>query len=554
MMLIGDLHLQALRIAQEKGSVENFAYNRSLTAQPQSTQRRAHATAVAAGIMLSRLIGLVRDRVFAHYFGNSDAADAFRAAFRIPNFLQNLFGEGVLSASFIPVYARLDAEGRHEEASQLAEAIFGLLLLVTAVLVALGVWSAPWLIDLIAPGFKDEKRQLTIVLVQILFPGAALLVFSAWCLGILNSHRRFFLSYAAPVVWNLAMIATLLGGGRHHTEQQLAVWLAVGSVIGSGLQFAVQLPFVLRFLWPLRLHLHAGEHVRTVVQTFFPVFVSRGVVQISAYIDAWLGSFLGRGAVSALGYAQTLYTLPVSLFGMAVSAAELPAMSSELGTADEIAGALRQRLTAGLQQIAYFVIPSVVAFVLLGDVVIAAIYRTGNFQQDDVLFVWAVLAGSSVGLLASTMGRLYSSAFYALRDTRTPLRFAVVRVALTLGLGYLCALPLPRLLGISPRWGAAGLTASAGIAGWLEFILLRRSLHREIGAIPGSRGRIARLWSVAIVSALLCVGIKLLLPLHNSILIGLCVLLPYGGIYVGVTRWMGIASLGGFSRFFGRRR
>jgi putative peptidoglycan lipid II flippase len=504
--------------------------------------------------LLSRLLGLVRDRVFAHYFGNSDAADAFRAAFRIPNFLQNLFGEGVLSASFIPVYARLNAEDRHEEASQLAEAIFVLLAVVTTVLVTLGVWATPWLIDLIAPGFHGAKRELTIELVQLLFPGAALLVFSAWCLGILNSHRRFFLSYSAPVVWNVAMIATLLWGGRYHTEQRLAVLLAIGSVIGSGLQFAVQLPRVLRLLWPLRLHLHAGLHVQTVVRNFFPVFLSRGVVQISAYIDAWLGSFLGTGAVSALGYAQTLYTLPVSLFGMAVSAAELPAMSSELGTATEIAQALRQRLTAGLQQIAYFVIPSAVAFVLLGDVVIAAIYRTGHFQHDDVLFVWAVLAGSAVGLLASTSGRLYSSAFYALRNPRTPLRFAVIRVSLTLALGYLCALPLPRLLGINQRWGAAGLTLSAGVAGWIEFLLLRRALTHDIGSVPNGWSRIARLWAVAILAALASIGIKLVLRSNNALVVGICVLLPYCALYLGITRWMGIASLGSIDRLFKRRR
>jgi putative peptidoglycan lipid II flippase len=504
--------------------------------------------------LLSRLVGLIRDRVFAHYFGNSDAADAFRAAFRIPNFLQNLFGEGVLSASFIPVYARLDAEERHNEASQLAEAIFAILLVITTILVAIGVWATPWLIDLIAPGFHGAKRDLTIVLVQILFPGAALLVFSAWCLGILNSHRRFFLSYAAPVVWNLTMITTLWWGGRSHTEQRLAVMLAIGSVIGSGLQFAVQLPRVMQFLWPLRLRLRADDHVRTVVKNFFPVFLSRGVVQISAYIDAWLGSFLGTGAVSALGYAQTLYTLPVSLFGMAVSAAELPAMSSEMGTSTEISQALRKRLTAGLHQIAYFVIPSAVAFALLGDVVIASIYRTGQFRHDDVMFVWAVLAGSAVGLLASTSGRLYSSAFYALRDTRTPLKFALIRVGLTLSLGYVCALPLPALLGISQRWGAAGLTLSAGVAGWLEFLLLRRALHIRIGAIESGRARIARLWTVATGAALVSVGLKLVLPFHNAILVGICVLLPYGAIYVGVTRWMGIESLGALNRLWSRRR
>jgi putative peptidoglycan lipid II flippase len=533
-------------------------YNRALTTPDKSSSgsksTRANSVAVASGILLSRLIGLVRDRVFAHYFGNTDVADAFRAAFRIPNFLQNLFGEGVLSASFIPVYARLNAEERHKEASELAEAIFAILVVVTTVLSVAGILATPWLIDLIAPGFHGDKRLLTIKLVQILFPGAALLVLSAWCLGILNSHRRFFLSYAAPVMWNVAMIATLVWGGRLAGGERLIVWLALGSVAGSALQFAVQLPTVLRFLWPLRLRLHAGEHVRTVAKNFFPVFLGRGVVQLSAYIDAWLASFLGTGAVAGLSYAQTLYTLPVSLFGMAVAAAELPAMSAELGTASEIAQALRQRLTAGLQQIAFFVIPSAVAFVLLGDVVVATIYRTGHFQRADVLFVWGVLACSAVGLLAQTSGRLYSSAFYALRNTRTPLNFALIRVALTLGLGYLCALPLPRLLGIEQRWGTAGLTLSAGIAGWLEFALLRRALHRRIGVVPAGAARILRLWAVAIVSALLAMGIRLVLPFHQPVLAGVCVLVPYGVAYLAISHWMGIGNLGAVMRILRLRR
>jgi hypothetical protein len=292
----------------------------------QTSAGRGSAATVALGIFLSRIAGLVRDRVFAHYFGNSDAADAFRAAFRIPNFLQNLFGEGVLSASFIPVYARLQAEKRREEASEVAEATFVFLFLITSILVVAGVFAAPWLIDAIAPGFSGEKRLLTIRLVQILFPGAGLLVFSAWCLGILNSHRRFLLSYTAPIIWNAAIIAAFLWKGGQQTQSRLAVTVAVGSVAGSGLQFLVQLPSVLRFLRPLHLPRRLGsEHVHTVVKNFFPVFVSRGVVQISAYIDALLASFLPTGAVAALSYAQTLYSLPVSLFGMSVSAAELPA-------------------------------------------------------------------------------------------------------------------------------------------------------------------------------------------------------------------------------------
>ena len=147
---------------------------------------------VAAGILLSRILGLVRNRVFAHFFGTSDAADAFNAAFRIPNFLQNLFGEGVLSASFIPVYARLLGREEEEEARRLAGAVFTLLALASAVLVLLGVLATPTLIALIAPGFSGQKREITIRLVRILFPGAGLLVLSAWCLGVLNSHRRSF--------------------------------------------------------------------------------------------------------------------------------------------------------------------------------------------------------------------------------------------------------------------------------------------------------------------------------------------------------------------------
>ena len=157
------------------------------------------------------------------------------------------------------------------------------------------------------PGFKGENRLLTIRLVQILFPGAALLVMSAWCLGILNSHRKFFLSYSAPVIWNVAMITALLWKGGHVGESRLAIVISIASVIGSGLQFAVQLPTVLGFLRPLHLKLTFGtEQVRTVVRNFFPVFLSRGVVQISAYVDSFLASYLPMGAVSALAYAQTL--------------------------------------------------------------------------------------------------------------------------------------------------------------------------------------------------------------------------------------------------------
>lgn len=524
----------------------------TITKIKHNISQRGAASLVAAGILVSRIAGLVRDRAFAHYLGNSAAADAFRAAFRIPNFLQNLFGEGVLSASFIPVYARLRAEGNDEEASRLAEAIGAFLALTTSVLVALGVIFAPALIELIAPGFHGDKRELTIRLVRILFPGSGLLVFSAWCLGILNSHRKFFLSYAAPVVWNAAIIFTFIWKGGVGDQGHLSELVAWGSVAGSALQFGVQLPVVYSLLRPIRsLIASRSSHVQTVVRNFFPVFVSRGVVQISAYVDSFLASWLPTGAVAALSYAQTLNSLPVSLFGMAVSAAELPAMSSALGNEQEIAEALRRRLMRGLEQIAYFVVPSAMAFLALGDVVVATIYKSGIFTSHDVKYVWGVLAGSAVGLLASTSGRLYSSAFYALRDTKTPLRFAIVRVVLTLSLGYLFALPLPRWLGIDTAWGVAGLTLSAGLAGWLEFSLLRRSLHQRIGKVEFRFSYVARLWTAALVAAAIANGIRWILPLKSAVLRGVVILVPYGLAYLGLTAALGVS--GYMSRLRGRR-
>src|SRR5437868_12583299 len=207
------------------------------------TSERSGSFWVATGILLSRLAGLVRLRVFAYYFGlQSDAADAFNAAFRIPNFLQNLFGEGALSASFIPVYAALVAKGERTAADRVAGAVGALLGVVVALLVLVGVLATPLLIAVIAPGFTGEKRALTIAIVRILFPGAGLLVLSAWCLGVLNSHHRFLLSYAAPVAWNAAMIVTLAVFGPRAAPPRLAILLAWGSVAGSALMLVVQLP------------------------------------------------------------------------------------------------------------------------------------------------------------------------------------------------------------------------------------------------------------------------------------------------------------------------
>ena len=530
------------------------------------SHRSGGAGLVAAGILLSRIFGLARSRLLGHFLGTGDAMDALTAAIRIPNFLQNLFGEGVLSASFIPVYAGLVADGDDEEAGRIAGAIGALLALASTVLVLVGIALAPLAIPLIAPGFDHDKRELTILLVRIMFPGVGLLVLSAWALGVLNTHGKFFLSYASPVAMNAVMIAALLWygprtNGTLEGHVHLVTVLAWASVAGSAAQLGVQLPVVwrvermLRLRGGLRTRVRGGP-VAAVFSNFLPVFFGRGVVQISGYIDGLIASLIVGGSVAILGYAQVITMLPVSLFGMSVSAAVLPEMSAARGDDDNVKAALRATLGDALRRVAFYVVPSAVAFLALGDVIGGALYQTGEFTRDHVVWLWGVLAGSSVGLLAGTLGRLYASTWYALRDTRTPLVFAVVRVTLTAGLGLIASLWLPGWLGLDARWGVAGLTASAGAAAWLEFTLLRRSIARRIGAVEVGGRYLLTLWSCAFVAALPAFGIKLAVGTTHPVALGLVALSVYGSAYLALAATFGIGEVsavrGRIARLFGR--
>lgn len=513
--------------------------------QPQRRRSGRNAALIGAGIMLSRLVGFVRERVFAHYFGNSDAADAFKAALKIPNLLQNLFGDQALSASFIPVYTRLwERDGDTAEARRVAWAVGTLLSLAMAVLVLAGMLATPLLIDLIAPGFEGAKRELAIRLVRILFPGIGLLVLAAWCLGILNSHRKMFLPYVAPVLWNAAMIAVLVVAGRSSSQDRLAVLLAWGAVAGSLLQLAVQLPGALRFAGRFQAGLRVrSAHVRTVLRNFLPSVTARGVNQVAAYVDQVIASFLPTGAVAALSYVQTLYILPVSVFGMANANAELPEMSAEADTSEEGQRLGRERLIAGLRRVAAFVVPSVVAFIALGDSIAALVFQTGRFGRDDVRYVWIVLAASAVGLLAATLGRLYASVFWARHDTRTPLRFALVRVAVGAGLGWLLAFHGPGWLGLPPSLGLAGLTLAASTAGWIEQRLLQHAAGKLLGRVGLPLGFALRCWGAAIGAAVPAFGLKLVLgPLH-PVASGTLVCGAFGLGYLALASWLGIGEV-----------
>ncbi|MDX1509732.1 MAG: murein biosynthesis integral membrane protein MurJ [Nitriliruptorales bacterium] len=529
---------------------------------------------VASGILLSRLSGLVRQRVVGHFFGVSAVMDAFTAAFRIPNLVQNLLGEGTLSASFIPVYSRLLGDGRSDEARRLAGAVVSLVGVAAGGIALLIALLADPVTSVIAPGLDAPTHDLTVSLTRIIAPGIALLSLSAWALGILNSHGRFFLSYAAPVVWNGTQIALLTAvavvvldsplrpeSASLDDLERLVHALALGTLVGALLQFLVQLPAVLRLVRPVRLSLRRDENTRRVLRAFGPVVLGRGIVQVTSFVELILASLLVEGAIAALFIAQQLHVLPISLFGLSVAAAELPALSRAEPDPDD----LRGRLEIGLRRIAFFVVPTLTAYVVFGDLLVGALYQTGAFGRADTLLVWLVLAALAVGLLPSTTSRLMQSSLFAVGETRLPARLSVIRVviALAVGAGLMLqfdrfavtvagdvvragALPAFGLVGASEQLpdglhlGAVGLALGSALGAWVEWWLLRRAVARRLDVRPrvGAHRR-SLLIAAAVVAAIGLAGrtaVGSLHPIPAALLVGSAA----GLAWLGTCRRLGV--------------
>ncbi|HSK76412.1 MAG TPA: murein biosynthesis integral membrane protein MurJ [Thermoanaerobaculia bacterium] len=541
---------------------------------------RGGAVAVALGILASRLVGLLRGRAFAHYFGVGAHVDVLNMAMRAPNFLQNLLGEGTLSAAFIPIYSRLLHEGRREEAGRFAGAIFGLLAATAGTLALLGVALAEPITSVLALGFKVtegdsgvDRFELTVRAVRIIFPMTAFLVLSAWALGVLNSHRRFFLAYFAPVVWNMAIIGALVwaGGFRPGSGGPLsladldrllfaACW---GALAGGILQFAVQLPLVVRLMRGFRLSASPRvPGVSEALAAFGPVLAGRGVVQLAGYLDVFLAGFLGAGAVGALGFAQTLYMLPISLFGMSVAAAELPELA-RLRQEPGAAGELLARVKRSLRQMAFLNVPTFVGYLAFGFLLVGTLYRTGSFGVEDNWLVYLVLCGYTLGLLATTSSRLLQNTFYALGDTKAPARIAAARVAVSAVLGWALMEILDRysvssLVGMEPagkalRLGAVGLALASGVGAWLELFLLRKALAARVSGsfLPGKE--MVRMTGLALAAAGPAALLWWLLPPFHVILRAGAVVGIYAVLYLGLARLVLPEDLGFWIGRFGRR-
>ena len=511
----------------------------------------SRSAVVAVGIFASRILGLLRETAVAHYFGTSAHSDVFRFALRAPNVLQNLLGEGTLSASFIPIYARMVDEGRSDDAGRFAGAIFGLLTVVAAAVALFGVLFAEAIVTVFATGFLTDdggaaasagvdRFPLAVVATKITFPMTALLVLHAWALGVLNSHRRFFLPYFAPVLWNAAMIGSLVVAGQvlvagspggpvatvsNATLDRLLYALCWGALAGGLLQFLVQVPLVWKLLHNFRPSLSLGvPGVKQALGAFGPVVAGRGVAQLGSYLDLYLATWLATGALAALGFAQTLYVLPISLFAMSVAAAELPELSR--GERPRLG-----RVERGLGQIAFLTVPTVVGYLAFGFLLAGAIFRTGSFGLESHWLVYGVLAAYTCGLPATNTSRLLQNVFFALGDTKTPARVAVERVVLAAAVALPAMFLLDRLTvgavvgsvpgggglvvdsdGDPKRWGAAGLALGSAVGAWYELRRLRTHLRRELPGFALPVARTLRMGGVALGAAAVAGALWWLLP------------------------------------------
>ena len=540
--------------------------------------------------MLSRISGVVREGFLAAWLGTRSSADAFSAALRIPKLLQNLLGEGALSASFIPVYSQVLQRGDERRAGHVAGAVAGLLTLLTGGLVLFSVLLARPLASVVAPGFSGQKHELTVHLIRIVAPGVGFLVLSAWCLGVLNSHRRFFLSYVAPVLWNTAIIVGLATAGiRAWAEPNIAEAAAWGVLIGGALQFLIQLPAVRAVVPHLRITFSTRlQAVRAVGRRFLPAVGGRGVVTLGNYTDLILASLLATGAVAVLDRAQVLYLLPISVFAVSVAAADLPELSRDAGSAGSAqqasvqpgsaqagrpqasrqAGAdhisIARRLAHGSERVLLFLMFSTVAFVVLGGEIVAALYERVNFTSDDTLIVWWVLAVYSIGLVASGLSRLLQNACYACGDVSGPARISAVRLSLSVVVGVVLMFQLDRIaidsgtlyrVGSLPAFtpldaaeragtdlrhlGPIGLAAGSMLGASVELALLKRRVRQAIHHRVEFRRSVARLVPAALLAAVIGGLLVWWLGSLNAILVAVLTLAVSGFVYLIVANIAG---------------
>src|SRR2546427_1705252 len=398
------------------------------------------ASLISAFTILSRIFGYIRDSRVAFLLGAGTAADAYTTAYRIPNLIRRLVAEGAVSAAFIPVFTRYLAEKREKDAWEFANTMFTVITIFMTAFTVMGVFFSLLLVRLFASGFGDTpgKLELTAALNRIMFPYIFLISISAFAMGILNSFHRFGAPAFSPVVLNLTMITFSFLGGLFGDVTRT---LALGVVIGGLMQLAIQLPPLLRSGWKLRLKLdfsHPG--VRTVAKLMVPVIFGVGIVQINVLVDTQFASYLEEGSVTAIYIADRVMELVLGGYAVDVSTVILPLLSRQAALRQM--NELKTTLNFAARIILFITLPATVGLIILRQEIIEVLFQHGDFNATSTaLTAWA-LPFFALGLSAFSMVKIIVPAFYALQDTRTPVKIALVAMFLNIALNFLFIRPL----------------------------------------------------------------------------------------------------------------
>jgi putative peptidoglycan lipid II flippase len=416
--------------------------------------------------IISRLTGLLRETTLAALFGASGSMDAFVAAFRIPNLLRDLFAEGALSAAYVPTFTeKLDKEGR-EQAFQVTSAVFSILLVVLGIIVVLGIVLAPYYVPFYVSGFHDDpaKMSLTILLSRIMFPFLLLVALAAASMGTLNSLGRFGIPAVAPAAFNIITIIAALYFSQFFDPPILV--LGVGVVAGGLGQFAIQVPQLIRAGYKFRFRLAFRDSaVQRILKLLLPAALGVAAWQVNVVVGTIIASYLATGSISSLYYALRLMHFPLGVFGVALAAVSLPAISS-LVSAGNFAGAGAAQRDSS-RMVIFLLLPSAAYLIGAAEAVVALAYERGQFGWADTLDVSLALRAYAVGLVFFGLVRVTAQVYYAFKDTATPVKISLAAVATNIILSLILMGPLK----------FAGLALATSVAAIVNFGLLYRFSH-----------------------------------------------------------------------------
>lgn len=431
---------------------------------------------IGMATFLSRILGLVRDIVLANSFGAKMAADAFYAAYRIPNLLRELFAEGSMSAGFIPVFTEYLTKRSRAEAKDLARAIFTILLLILSAITLLGILLAPVIVRIIAPGFitDPEKYGLTISLTRIMFPYLLFIGVAALAMGILNSLRSFLAPALSPVMFNVAIILSvfILSPGLEYP----IVGIAIGVTMGGILQFLIQIPSLKKKDMVLKPSINPSHpEVKRIGGLWLPFSLSSSVNMFNNFIGSILASFLATGSFTYLFYGMRFIHFPLGIFGIAVATAILPTLSTYASKGEK--DALRDTLSFGLRLVFFITIPSMIGLMVLRVPIVNLILQRGEFDYIATIGTAQAVLYYSAGLWAFAGVKIVLQAFYSLQDTKTPLKVALLGVSSNILFSLLLMVPFKH----------GGLALANSLAAGLSLFLLILILRKRIGRIDGTR-------------------------------------------------------------------